>query len=346
MMKTSRSNNLAAVLDALPGKRVAVVGDLMLDRYVWGKASRISQEAPVPVVRVERDTATAGGAANVARNVVGLGARAAAFGVIGRDPEGKRIHDLLRESGVDVQGVCTAPDRGTTVKTRVIAGNQQVCRIDREQVDPLPAPVREQLLDRLDEALRHDSVDAVILEDYAKGVLTRDFVADLIDRAAAAGVPVALDPHPSHPFDLPGLWLMTPNRSEAFGLAGVYPRPARLPIHRDSALLEVGRRLREHWNPELLLITLGGHGMALFQGNGPPLHIPTQAREVFDVSGAGDTVMASFVLALLAGADPENAARFANCAAGVVVAKVGTAAVSARELRRALQLSPGKGAPE
>ncbi|NOY82688.1 MAG: hypothetical protein GXP31_16955 [Kiritimatiellaeota bacterium] len=334
---TDNSSSLARFVSRFSDCRVAVVGDLMLDRYIWGRATRISQEAPVPVVRTERKTQTPGGGANVVRNICGLGGRVAAFGIVGADPAGADLVRLLRESGAETTGIVQVPDRPTTLKTRIVAGNQQVCRVDLEKTEAVPSTALEQILEALRNDLDVNRCDAVILEDYAKGLLTPGFVERVVELCRGFAVPLALDPHPEHPFQVQGLRLMTPNRAEAFGLAGAYYRPGVAPLEQDRALLEVGNRLRRSWGVEILLITLGGNGMALFEGTAErPVHIPTQAREVFDVSGAGDTVMASFVMALAAGAQPVEAARLSNHAAGIVVGKIGTAAVTARELRERL----------
>jgi len=332
---------ISGLLPRLTRTRVAVVGDLMLDRYVYGEATRISQEAPVPVVLVRDGQETPGGAANVLRNVTGLGAQALAFGVVGDDAEGSRLVDLLNADGVDTAGVVRVPQRPTTVKTRVLAGNQQVCRIDREVSAPVSNDVVEAVSGALGKALNEGAIDGVIIEDYAKGLLDPELVRRIVRLSAGAGVPIGLDPHPANAFDVPGLTFMTPNRSEAFGLVGAYPRPPAENVLEDEPLLDVGRRLLERWQMEMLLITLGPHGMLLFAGSEAPTHIPTRAREVFDVSGAGDTVMASFMLALLAGAAPVHAAHFANIAAGIVVAKVGTAAVTVAEIEHELQRIAG-----
>lgn len=329
-------NRLVSYLAQFRRCRVAVLGDLMLDTYIWGHASRLSQEAPVPVVRAERDTTAPGGAANVVRNLVSLGAQAYAFGLVGDDPAGHELLAALQNSGADTSGVIVSPTRPTTVKTRVLAGTQQVVRIDREVTDPISPELRVRIVERLRQTVAAGQVDAVIIEDYAKGVLSRELMEEVVGFCRQAGVFVTLDPHPSHCFEVKGLRLMTPNRSEAFALAGLYYQSGALPVGQDEPLLAVGRRLRETWSPDLLLVTLGAKGMALFAGNAPPVHIPTQAIEVFDVSGAGDTVMAVFVLALVSGASPTDAACLANSAAGIVVAEVGTAAVSPDELRHAL----------
>jgi D-beta-D-heptose 7-phosphate kinase/D-beta-D-heptose 1-phosphate adenosyltransferase len=330
--------SLVEYMDHFANQRIAVVGDLMLDRYIWGRADRISQEAPVPVVRVRRETETPGGAANVVMNIHSLGGQACVFGVVGADAHGRTLTDLLRNAGVDVDGVAVVPDRPTTVKTRVLAGGQQVCRVDREEEGPLDPGALRDLEQRVEQALTGGRVDALIFEDYAKGLLGAELVARLTERARACGVPAALDPHPSHPLNVHGLTLMTPNRHEAFGLAGHYAYAPTQPVHTDKTLIAVGEKLLRDWDMEHLLVTLGGDGMALFhRGENGFHHIPTRAREVYDVSGAGDTVMASFVMALLAGAGPVQAAHISNHAAGIVVGKVGTVAVQAEELRHELE---------
>lgn len=327
-------NNLCDYLSEFPRFRVAVLGDLMLDRYIWGNATRISPEAPVPVVEVTRSSAVPGGAANVARNLLSLGASALAVGCIGCDQDGEELRRLLEQAGADISALQVDSDRPTTVKTRVLAGNQQVVRIDSENKAELASALRQKLLQSLQQELQASNIQALILEDYAKGVFDQEFMQAVCDCARAAGVFTTLDPHPSHLFSVQGLKLMTPNRAEAFTLAGRPFQPSRGVPLEDQELLRVGAILMDVWQPELLLITLGAEGMVLFRRDAPrPYHIPTEARQVFDVSGAGDTVMATMTMALLAGACPEEAARIANAAAGVVVGYVGTAAIDAQTLR-------------
>lgn len=327
---------LIDILDAMHGHRVAVVGDLMLDRYIWGRADRISQEAPVPVVRIDRANDAPGGAANVAGNVLSLGGETTIFGVIGQDAKGERLETLLRERGADISGIVRDPNRPTTVKTRVIANHQQVVRIDAEDGGDLADDVAASLQEQIVAGIREKRFRGIVFEDYAKGLLGQGFIQRILNVARENGVFCALDPHPSHPFNVHGLQLMTPNRVEAFGLAGAYYRPSILPLEADLPLLEVGAKLQEKWAVTNLLVTLGGEGMALFADDGVT-HIPTRAREVFDVSGAGDTVTATFTLASLAGATPVLAAHLSNYAAGLVVAKVGTTPVDHDELRRLLE---------
>jgi D-beta-D-heptose 7-phosphate kinase/D-beta-D-heptose 1-phosphate adenosyltransferase len=320
------------VLARLPGLRVAVVGDLMLDRYITGHATRISPEAPVPIVRVQRRKTTLGGAANVLLNCATLGLQTAAFGLVGDDEDGRLLLDLCRTKGIATDGVVCDPTRPTTVKTRVIADRQQVVRIDDEVDEPIAEQQRAELARRLFSALDGGHLDAVIIEDYNKGVINAAFAGELQRRAAARRLFTALDPHPGNPLNVPGLSLMTPNRMEAFALAGAYLKRTILPITDDAPLLSVGHTLMSTWRPDMLLVTLGAEGMALFHGDAPVHHVPTVAREVFDVSGAGDTVIAAFTAAHLAGLPAHEAMVFANHAAGVVVGKVGTVPIEPADL--------------
>lgn len=323
-------NNLAKYIERFQGQCIAVVGDVMLDKYVWGTSSRISQEAPVPVVQVKRETAVPGGAANVARNVVSLGGKVQVYGVTGHDICSDELKKCLADGGADVTSMLACKNRRTTVKTRILAGNQQVVRIDSEDTDSISISERRKILQTLTNALKNGIVKAVILEDYAKGVFCKSFMENVVRTAQSYNVMTALDPHPNNPFNVKGLTFMTPNRKEAFALAGIkYVSGCGNPL-KDAPLFKVAATIMRKWKPKYLLITLGAEGMALFsEGNEVPLHIPTQARQVFDVSGAGDTVMATMMLSLLAGATPENAAAIANEAAGIVVGRVGTSAIEA-----------------
>ena len=328
-MDASRARELIA---RLRGRRIAVVGDLMLDRYIWGDARRISQEAPVPVVEVARTTAAPGGAANVARNLAVLGAKASAYGVVGDDTAANHLLRALADERVDVSNVLRDPQRVTTEKTRVIAGHQQVVRVDTERTTAVSKDHESKILDRLESALSSRTIAGVIVEDYAKGMVSETLLTHIAEMGRKATVPVALDPHPANRACAQGLAVITPNRNEAYAMAGVYARGHSGPAMEDPSFLEVVRLLQDKWTPRCLLITLGAEGMALFRADAPPLHIPTRAREVFDVSGAGDTVVATFILALAAGAAPDEAAHLANHAAGVVVGKLGTASVTPDEL--------------
>lgn len=328
-MKIQRLRKIA---DSFRGRRVAVIGDLMLDVYIRGAASRISQEAPVPVVQVQKRTMTLGGASNVMRNVVSLGGKAAAFGAVGGDEAGRTVLSMLKENSIDRASVLVDASRKTTEKQRVLAGSQQLLRIDYETVEGIGRHLRGKIIRNVVSSIRGGKVDAVIFEDYAKGLIDNEMAAEIVEAARKKGIPTALDPHPSRLLDVKGLTLATPNRAEAFALSGTYFVPTSRPVEKDASLVGVARKLMDIWNPEYLLVTLGADGMALFREKSKMVSIPTKAREVFDVSGAGDTVIATFMLALLGGADAVEAAEAANHAAGVVVGKIGTAAVTLPEL--------------
>lgn len=325
-------DRLSNIIRTAGSRKIAVIGDLMLDVYVWGRANRISQEAPVPVVQVGRQTQTLGGASNVMRNIVSLGGTVIPFGVIGNDEPGRKLLSLFADQGIKSDFVASDPGRITTQKQRVIAGTQQLVRIDYENIEPVSESIRSKLTEELIRTIEKDEVHAVIFEDYAKGVLSRECV-DAINKASLKkGLITALDPHPSQPFEVRNLTLMTPNRQEAFALSGTYHKEPLRPVIKDAALMGVADKIMKNWNPRYLLITLGAEGMALFEKGRDCLVVPTRAREVFDVSGAGDTVIASFVMALLGGADPAEAAEISNHAAGVVVGKIGTASIAVDEL--------------
>lgn len=318
------------LLQGLRGARVLVAGDVMLDQFLWGKVSRISPEAPVPVLDFERESFMPGGAANVARNLSALGAKVEIFGVAGRDPAERHLRDLLAKDRVNCDGLLTLRGRHTSIKTRIIAHQQQVVRVDRETRGDLDGAVARRLLEALRARIR--SADAVIVGDYGKGVVSQFFLDEVKQLCRARGVWLSLDPKPVHHLDLAGLSLITPNRKEAFELAGLTDQPHSPALTADAGLKEAARQLYAKLQPALLLITLGDQGMLLCQRDQKPTHIPTVARAVFDVSGAGDTVIASFTLAIAGGAAPVEAAIFSNYAAGVVVAKVGTATVTPEEM--------------
>ncbi|MBI5775488.1 MAG: D-glycero-beta-D-manno-heptose-7-phosphate kinase [Verrucomicrobia bacterium] len=310
--------------------RLLVVGDVMLDRFVWGRVTRISPEAPVPVLDFERESSMPGGAANVARNLTALGATAEMFGVIGRDSAGHKLRELLEREFVACGGLQESSHRHTSIKTRIIAHQQQVVRVDRETRAELDAKTSRRLLDKVKRRLAH--TDAVIMGDYGKGVATQWLLDELRDLCRTRGIWLSLDPKPVNRLNLAGLSLITPNRKEAFELAGLPDGQRGVAPLQDKNLLIVADKLLKELQPALLLITLGDQGMLLCQRGHKPFHIPTVAQEVFDVSGAGDTAIASFTLAIAAGASPIEAAIFSNHAAGVVVGKVGTATVTPEEL--------------
>lgn len=308
-------------------QRILVAGDLMLDEYIWGEVLRISPEAPVPVVRVTGESWYPGGAANVARNVRAFAGWAGVLGVVGPDPGGGRLAQSLRDAGIDSEGLLEDPDYTTIVKTRIIAKHQQVVRVDRERVlvesdRTLSAAVTA--LERL-----APQVDGIILSDYAKGFLNGQFVRRLLTVAASRGAVVTVDPSPLNPVDWAGVTAIKPNRVEALRAAGIHELSN---VVSDDTMYHVGARLLDLWRVGCILLTLGEDGMLLFERNRPVFRARSRPREVFDVSGAGDTAISVFTVALCAGATPAEAAELANAAAGIVVGKLGTAAVSPAEL--------------
>ncbi|WP_133510614.1 D-glycero-beta-D-manno-heptose-7-phosphate kinase [Candidatus Thiosymbion oneisti] len=314
------------VFDRLADRKVVVVGDLMLDRFLWGRVRRVSPEAPVPIIELERETQSAGGAANVARNLSGLGLQVALVGVTGADPGRDLLLAELTTANLDSDGVLIARDRGTTIKTRVLGNRQQMVRIDAEQAAPLPERDRERLLavaiPRLAQA------DVLLLSDYAKGVLTEDLCRALIAFARGRGLPVLVDPKAKDFSRYAGATLITPNRDELALATGVAAQDL-------DALIAAGSAMRETLNLESLVLTLSEQGMVLIDADGNHRMLAT-AREVYDVSGAGDTVIATFVAGLAAGLGRVATAHLANLAAGIVVSKVGTAPIRAQELLAAL----------
>lgn len=308
--------------------RLLVVGDLILDEYLWGEAERISPEAPVPVVCVNRENFDLGGAANVAKNLAALGANAVVAGVVGRDPQGRWLREELVRLGLDATAVIEEPGRPTTLKTRVVAGHQQVVRIDRETTRPIAVESEASLLAHAARLL--PAVDVVLISDYGKGVVSRRIVSALAAEAASRGKIVLADPKGIDFSKYAGLTLITPNRKEAALAAGV-------DLHDERDLVEAGMRLLEKASVEKVLITCGSQGMILFERGRPPLTVPTLARQVFDVSGAGDTVLAVLGLGLAAGFSYPDAITLANAAAGVAVCKLGAAAVTRAELMQAIE---------
>ncbi len=317
-----RTASLSRFVSRFQGAKILVVGDLMLDEFVWGQVSRISPEAPVPVVWVQSESVMPGGAANVANNIRSLGAVVTIAGIVGQDRLGEVLLEELVSRKIDTRAVLRV-NRPTTVKTRVIAHHQQVVRVDRELQEPLSDSIVRRLIQKIDSLLGR--VDAVVIEDYGKGLVTRELLSAIIPRARRLGKIVTVDPKEDH-FDLyRGVSALTPNRTEAGGALG-----RSLMSHNE--VLRGGEELMQRLQCEGLLITLGEDGMCLFERNGQKTYIPTVAQEVFDVAGAGDTVIAAFTLALASGAPMAEAARIANQAAGIVVGKLGVAVVSPQEL--------------
>jgi D-beta-D-heptose 7-phosphate kinase/D-beta-D-heptose 1-phosphate adenosyltransferase len=308
----------------------------MLDRYLWGDTRRISPEAPVPVIEAGEETARLGGAANVANNVRALGAVPRLVGVCGTDGFGHDLRSLLRQSDVDVEGVVLDDDRRTTCKTRVIARHQQVVRIDREDARELQGAALGQVRERALAFL--ESSRACVISDYGKGVITPELVDPVLQRARVLGVPVCVDPKETHFFRWRGVTTITPNQQEASVAAG-------FKVSDIASLVRAGRTLLQQLESQSVLITRGDQGMVLFRSDHSPLSFPAIARDVFDVTGAGDTVVSAFALAVAAGADLPEATAISNHAAGLVVREVGTAVCTVDVLRESLGRSPEKWAP-
>jgi D-glycero-beta-D-manno-heptose-7-phosphate kinase len=317
-----------AIFARFPDLRILVIGDVMLDHYIFGDVHRISPEAPVPVVAVTRESHVAGGAANVAMNLAALGVRAELLSVFGQDAAGDQLAHLCREHQINLAYSLRRAETPTILKTRVLARSQQMCRIDREAAKSLYTLQHLPDLEfRLRAALK--GCAAVIVSDYAKGTIIQT-TYDLIRQIAREqNVLLAVDPKPNRPFDWSGADLITPNRSEALQLAN---QCAAAELPDDASLAEIAHRIHENCAPKWLVVTLGAEGMALCQNGTVQQHIPTRAREVFDVSGAGDTVIATLTAALAAGGPPDQAVQLANAAAGVVVSKIGTASTSPNEV--------------
>jgi len=328
--KTLSAKRAKQILSAAENTRVLVVGDVMLDQFIWGGVSRISPEAPVPVVDFQRESFMPGGAANVARNLVCLKTPTELFGAIGRDEAAGKLLKLLSEQNIGCSGLVKSSGRHTSIKTRIVAHQQQVVRIDRETRGHLDGKTTASLLVEFKKQLA--KADAVIVGDYGKGVVTQPLLNEIKTLCRARGVWLSLDPKPVHHLDLRSLSLITPNRKEAFELAELPDETKNENPFADKNLMLVAEKLLAELKPAVLLITLGELGMLLCQRRQKPFHIPTVAQEVFDVSGAGDTVIASFTLAVAAGASPIEAAILSNHAAGIVVGKVGTATTTPEEL--------------
>lgn len=321
-LTTERASEIVAAMD---GKTVVVWGDVMLDEFVWGDVTRISPEAPVPVVEVRRESVHLGGAANVLANLRSLGVRASVVGVVGSDRAGERVRAELRDVGAmgADENLIVDVSRPTTLKTRIIAHSQPVVRADRERRTPVDGLVEERVVETLRKLLR--GADALVISDYDKGAVTPGALGEILPAAEVAGVPVLVDPKiRNFSFYRPAT-LVTPNHHEAMRLTNTEE-------DNDGGMTRAARAIRERLGCRSVLITRGERGMMLLEEAGEPVFVPTAAREVYDVTGAGDTVIATLAASLAAGATLVEAAMLANHAAGIVVGKIGTATATADEL--------------
>ena len=327
-MKLNNLARLKTVISNFNRARVLVVGDLILDEFIWGNVSRISPEAPVPVVWVDSENFMPGGASNVANNIRSLGGEVHLVGVVGDDSRAEVLQSLLRKKGVNTDGIFVDKNRPTTQKTRVIAHHQQVVRIDREQLKPIPDSVTQEMIAYIRDNLRE--LDAIIIEDYGKGVVVPKLVQSIVKLAKKSGKIISVDPKETHFSYYRGVTTLTPNHHEAGAAVG-------FKLKDDATLEKAGRLMLRRLRCDSVIITLGENGMAIFEEGKKMVKIPTVAQEVFDVSGAGDTVISALTLALARGASIIDAAHISNCAAGIVVGKVGVAVTTPEELMQRIR---------
>ena len=316
-------SHLKKLVGRFPKARILVIGDLILDEFIWGDVERISPEAPVPVVWVKSESFMPGGASNVANNLKALGVKPFLCGVIGKDERGKMLQQELQKRGITTEGLIVDSGRPTTMKTRIVAHHQQVVRVDRETISEISDNILNELLDYLRKQIRE--VDALLIEDYGKGVISSRLIQEVVSLARNHHKMITVDPKESHFDYYQGVTVITPNHHEAGNAIGIK-------VDGEESLHRVGRELLRLLKCDSVLVTLGENGMCLFESKGTVIHIPTVAQEVFDVSGAGDTVIATLTAALSTGATMEQAAYLSNFAAGIVVGKVGVAVTTREEL--------------
>ena len=331
MIRIGERSKLEKIVRKFSKVKILVIGDIITDRFIWGKVSRISPEAPVPVVLVEKEDFLLGGAANVANNIYSLGGKVSLCGVIGNDEMGQKIVKELTEKGIEIHGIFVEEGRQTTLKTRIIAHQQQVVRIDRETTDHLKVPTFRNLFEFLKKNM--EGFDGVILSDYGKGLLNKELIRIVIQKAKESKKLIMVDPKLKNFFFYKGATVVTPNTKEASEALGI-------PITDKPSLERAGKILLRRLKCDFLVITRGEEGMALFEPHQEPFFVHTVAREVFDVTGAGDTVIGTMALALGARAGLIDAAKLANYAAGIVVGKVGTGTVHQEELMKVIKGRP------
>ncbi len=327
MPTTYDSKVLSEGIDKFSSCRILVVGDVIMDEFLWGRVERISPEAPVPVVQVEEESLVLGGAGNVVNNIISLGGQALLCGVTGNDAMGRELVHMLQEMNSPTHGLVVEDRRPTTIKTRVVAHSQQVVRVDREEREPVTEASIERIITTVEEQI--DSIDAIVVSDYGKGVVVQGLMETIRLLTRGRQITLTVDPKVQNVALYKGVTLITPNHQEAELMSGIV-------INDEESLRRAGTRLLDELGCQMVLLTQGDRGMTLFEGNGRATQIPTVARKVFDVSGAGDTVTGTFTLALAAGLTPRQAAVLANLAAGIVVGEIGTATVAASRLKEVL----------
>ena len=318
---------LLKILEQFKGKKILVVGDIMLDKYIWGEVSRISPEAPVQVVHVSRETYAPGGASNVASNISTLNGKALMAGIAGNDEAKNILFEELKNRGINTEGVMIDNDKPTIQKVRIVGRSQQLLRVDYEKKDHVHQNIERSMISFLEKAVI--GVDVVVISDYAKGVITQEICSRLIKLAAEHKKSVIVDPKPRHKEFYKGVTLITPNNAEASEMSDIEDGS-------DESIMEIGNKLLKNLDTGVL-ITRGEKGMSLFEKDGKITHIPAKAKEVYSLIGAGDTVVAAISLAVASGASLEEAATIANIAAGIKVGKIGTASVNIEEIKREIE---------
>ena len=317
---------LLKILEQFKNKKILVIGDIMLDKYIWGDVSRISPEAPVQVVNVVKETYEPGGASNVANNIASLGGNSFMVGIAGNDDAKDILLQELKKRKINAEGIFTDKDKPTIQKIRIMGRSQQLLRVDYEKKEHVHKDIENLIIEFLKKIVK--DVDVIVISDYAKGVITNSICSELIKLAEENNKPIIVDPKPKHRDLYSNVTLMTPNNLEASEMAGIEDGT-------DDAIAEIGSRLLKQLDTNVL-ITRGEKGMSLFEKNGNITHIPTKAKEVYSIIGAGDTVVSTLALALASGAELKEAAMLANIAAGIKVGKIGTASVSIEEIKKEL----------
>jgi len=321
------NQRLLSILNQFKNKKILVIGDVMLDKYIWGSVTRISPEAPVQIVKVEKESYAPGGASNVANNITALNANVFMVGIVGNDDANNILNNELKKKGINTEGIVVDEKKPTIQKIRVLSQNQQLIRVDYEKLDYEDKIIEKNIINNIKKLI--NNVDAIIISDYAKGVITNDVIKNTIETAKKNNKIIIIDPKPKHMRFYKNVTLVTPNHKEASEMSNIAEK-------NDEDLIKIGKKLLKDLESPLL-ITRGEKGMTLFEKDGKITNIPTKAKEVYDVTGAGDTVVAAVTLSLASGANVKEAAAIANYAAGIVVGKVGTSTASIDELKNSLE---------